>query len=172
MDSGELTTTLNDVEQMILAADYLQMDSAMELLYPQLFEIHSFHRRDWTPKRTILMWLRLYNIIREHAIKMKIERNRYHCFVHSTAEQFRRVLHEVDVIRLLNEDRIFELLKSCYLNISEEDVLKTIKVWISYDYDARRPSFQKLLHCIRPLESLRVCGGNVEILSLSFVSIQ
>lgn len=78
--------------------------------------------------------------------------------VDNTAEQFRRVLHEVDVIRLLNEDRIFELLKSCYLNISEEDVLKTIKVWISYDYDARRPSFQKLLHCIRPLESLRVCG--------------
>lgn len=73
MDSGKLKPTQVDVEQLVVAADYLQIDSAMIILLEYLYDLlgGTLASMDNLPKDILLVCLRLYSIVRQFEIKHK-----------------------------------------------------------------------------------------------------
>lgn len=70
---------------------------------------------------------------------------------------FQRIWNEVEVLRL-DFNHILELLNSDFLMISEEDVLRTVKMWVNFDLADRRRYFKQLLRCVRPDLSVIIIG--------------
>lgn len=144
-----------EFEQLIVAADYLQMEHAMKVLCERFsYTIPSrlSGSGDQLPKATIHMWLRLYNIIGK---QKGFDETKMNWFGERMARQLKRVLHEVHFFKL-DEDRLYDLMSSSHLRLTEEEVLKTIKAWINYDYEERKTSFGRLARCIRPHPDLTV----------------
>lgn len=56
----------------------------------------------------------------------------------------------------LDLDCLMDILNSNHLNVSEMDVLKTIKMWINHDFETREKYFSKLLECVYYDDSLKV----------------
>lgn len=154
-ESRALYPKPEDIEQMIVAADYLQMENAMKALCERFsYTVPSRQAGygDQLPKATIHMWLRLYNIIGK---QKGFDETKMNWFGERMARQLKRVLHEVHFFKL-DEDRLYYLMSSSHLRLTEEEVLKTIKAWINYDYEGRKTSFGRLARCVRPHPDLTV----------------
>lgn len=180
METGTLKPTMDDAEQLFYAADYLQIEGAMGALVEFLHSEASRQMKDLenTPKEYILLYLRIYSQFRryetnnkhvEHAmldIGNMIKGNRAPsnvirpvCIKFLIAVHFKKVINELPILEM-EEDHLFELLSSDDLRISEEDVLRTIKMWCFYNLEARRESFPKMVRCLRVDKSMTVsCGG-------------
>lgn len=171
LETGDLKSTPNNFEQLLLAADYLQIDSAMTHLVEYLqnnLKSQMFAMRKIT-KKQLIEYLRMFPTVRRYEIKHNFKhqqvllacdndrrkRSNSVCIGFLLAHHFKRIMYVKEVMNL-DRDRIYELLSSDQLRISEEDVLKTIKMWINFGLEERREHFRGLLSCVRPDPSLSV----------------
>lgn len=161
LDSNNLKIDNSNVEELVIASDYLQIDSALDLLikylHNQIMNLRWSDKFNTMRKSTILLYLRLYSIIRRHEIATGYI---YPIFDNNTlvnvmANKLNMVLHEINLYQL-DEERLHELLVCDYLQLTEETVLKTIKLWINFDLEARKGSFERLVRCVRPDETITV----------------
>lgn len=174
MDSGKLKPTKVDVEQLVVAADYLQIDAAMILLLEYLYDLlgGTLASMDNLPKDILLVCLRLYSIVRQFEIKHKYQHKKYTipedrkttstpksvCIEFVLAHHLGRLLNEVPLLHL-DEERLYEILISDDLRISEVDVLRVVKVWVNYEYASRQKHFVDLIRCVRPDVNMTVSGS-------------
>lgn len=179
METGTFKPTMDDAEQLFYAADYLQVEGALSALVEFLHTEANRQMKDLenTPKEYILIYLRLYSQFRRYETKENFEHatldignmikgNRTStnvirpvCIKFLIAVHFKKVINELPILEM-EEDHLFELLSSDDLRISEEDVLRTIKMWCFYNLEARRDSFPKMVRCLRVDKSMTVsCVG-------------
>lgn len=169
--------SLDDLELLFIAADYLQIDSATALLVVYLHDVVASHMgatRKLT-KELLLMYLRIYPLVYRYEIKHNYKHKMMEIdilkefpapieqFLHIPVcirlvltQHFYRIMNEIEILDL-DRDCIYELLTSDYLLITERDVLRTIKLWVNYDLNERRKYFCGLTKCIRPEPNLTVC---------------
>lgn len=161
MWTDTLTPTMDRVEQLILAADYLQMKAALKLLVEFLYQDMAKQDPSKMKRQVLLMYLRLIRIIKDHPIK--VEAINYIGVTKDKKERtwskapdvdtiiamgFKSVMFEKSVLELSFID-LEEILDSHALNISEKDVVRTIKMWINYKFDERKGHFPELIRCMR-----------------------
>lgn len=161
-----LRPSLDDLETLFIAADYLQIDSATALLVVYLHDVVASHMgatRKLT-KEQLLMYLRIYPLVYRYEIKHNYQHRTFYakemsipiCIRFVLAQHFDRIMNEIEILDL-DRDCIYELLTSDFLLITERDVLGTIKLWVNYNLNERRKYFCGLTKCIRPDPDLPVC---------------
>lgn len=169
MDSGKLTPTMDDVESLIYAADYLQIHSAIINLFDFIENqiVDQWQSFETMDKPFLILCLRLFPVKRANekrsSCKFAVKSlpfadgiRRLHMEIPFVlVHHFKRIMNEPMVLKL-EESLLRELLLSDYLLISEEEVLRTIKVWVYYDFPARRDAFRRLVRCLRPDDTLTV----------------
>lgn len=161
MWTDTLSPTMDRVEQLILAADYLQMKAALKLLVEFIYQDMAKQDPSKIKRQVLLMYLRLIRIIKDHPIKgepinyigvTKDKKERTWNVAPDVdtiiAMGFKSVMFEKSVLELSFID-LEEILDSHALNIQEEDVARTIKMWINYKFDERKGHFPELIRCMR-----------------------
>lgn len=160
IESGKIEPTMENVEQLIQTADYLQINSA-------LAELASFLHKDLKTPRTVskprlLLYLRLYANIRRQEVDPNYIGNLSEggLGVHNVKSvlgiNIRNVLNDITVLEL-DQFHFEDLLASDSLRLTEADVLGLVKRWIYHDYEKRNQSWEKLLPCVRVDNVLTVC---------------
>lgn len=156
------------VEQLIYAADFLQIDSVLRLLLAHLRirMPNNCHPEDMD-RRQVMLFLRLLNVLTRHwhlhSVEWDSTGTMICCEKHEkltgpmTYEKtpqfyicyhFKSIMYEHALVTLTYRS-IYALLLSDDLRISEEDVVRTIKMWINFDYKARIQHYSFLLKCVR-----------------------
>lgn len=175
--TGKLEPKLPDLELLLIAADSLQTDWAMAHLFKYLHEVVASQISDMRKltKELLLTYLRMYPLVYRYEKKYKFQHkiikmpipkedaslpqaylNIPVCITFVLAHHFERIMNEPQILDL-ERDRIYEILSSDHLHISERDVLRTIKLWVNYKLKRRKKHFVGLTKCIRPDPNLPVC---------------
>lgn len=164
-----LKPTLDNIEQLFGAAEFLKMDGVIKILMAFLRSDFATQDIKKIKKRALLVYLRLnstykrYAKLKEYGEEIKKtfksegfdDWNATLCPKFFIALNFNRIMDEVHVLDLQFED-LLSILSSSDLIISEADVLTTIKMWIYYDFEARKDCFSSLLTSVRFNKSLDV----------------
>lgn len=172
MESKALKPTEATVEQLFVAADYLQINSALRALSDYLYADLGTRKLDDVRKATIHMLLRLVDILgrfarssgytygtrtviyinnhaRPQAIKCTNEVNLY------IAYHFKTVMYDHGLLKL-DQETFEKILRSDFLRLSEEEVVRIIKIWTNFDFENRRQHFGSLIKCVRFDETMTV----------------
>lgn len=172
MESQALRPTEATVEQLFVAADYLQISSALRVLCDYLYADLAAKKLDDIRKGTVHMLLRLLDILsrfarasgytygtrtvtyinnhaRPQAIKCTNEANLY------LAYHFKTVMYDHGLLKL-DIDSFEKVLRSDFLRLSEEEVVRIIKIWTNHAFDERRQHFGTLIKCVRFDETMKV----------------
>lgn len=166
-----LKPSLDNLEHLFYAADYLKMDSALKILYNYLHE-QLLAKEDPTniSKANLLMYLRIFNIVHNYQTDHDIEpssqellildksRGCQISLVFFLAIHFERVMLDKAVLQLEPEN-LYDILVSNVLNLPGRDVMRTIKSWVNHDYEKRKESFESLLECVYYSNELMVRNG-------------
>lgn len=156
-----------ELEDLIKTADFLKNDAALYYLSTYLKVNLPKNGPKYVDRQQVLLYLRLYNILLRTGFLSMIKSDRtglmHCCQTHATVRNaltyditpqlfisyhFKSIMYEREVLELSYES-IYTLLVGDYLRISEEDVVRTIKMWINYDYTKRRRYYGVLLRCVR-----------------------
>lgn len=172
MESKSLKPTEATIEQLFVAADYLQIGSALRVLTDYLYVDLGGKRLDEMRRGSVHMLLRLIDILTRYAkssgysygirtvtyypsnsrpapIKCTNEAVLY------IAYHFKTIMYDHGLLKLDYE--VFEkILKSDFLRLSEEEVVRIIKIWINHDYEQRKDHFGPLIKCVRFDEAMTV----------------
>lgn len=165
MQTDELKPTLDNIESLFHAADYLHMDMCLEVLMRFLHDDMATQQPGKMKRSIILIYVRLLPIICRYkkdigfeCAKIKLvpvlngaDQSYWDCSVYAygyIAMRFKSVMYEKCVLEL-PYDCIKGILDINILNIPEEDVARTVKMWINYDFDARQQHFPTLIRCMR-----------------------
>lgn len=185
--SADLNPTIEDFDKLWLAADYLQIDAALELLFQFLYKDLEMEMKclSDTPKAKLLVYLRSYAFTRRYEIKTNYEYKKMtlnytqykETYEHSApifigvilSYHFQRIWNEPEVVNL-DLQWLREIIVSNYLLISEEEVLRTVKMWVNYDLNTRKKSFQTLLKCVRPGLSVSIISHLLNFNALKCIS--
>lgn len=174
MESKALKPTEATVEQLFVAADYLQISSALRVLCDYLYGDLGTRKLDDIRKGAVHMLLRLIDILsrfakgsgytystrtvtyinnhsRPQAIKCTNEVNLY------IAYHFKTVMYDHGLLKL-DFETFEKILRSDFLRLSEEEVVRIIKIWTNFDFETRRPHFGALIKCVRFDEAMTVRG--------------
>lgn len=181
MESDVFKPTMDDVELLFYSADYLQIESAIKILVEFLHVEAGKQMKNLeaTPKEYLLVYLRLYPTLRSYELKENYDHTtqdishfiqnfrgsnvlRPVCIRFLIAANFKKVINELPVLEL-SEENLFEILSSDDLRVSEEDVLRTCKMWTYYDMSERRDAFPRLVRCIRADKTMTVSGKRSNI---------
>lgn len=180
-----LETTEDNIEQMILAADFLECPVILDALMLDITDDLENQMKDleMTPKCVVLKYLRLYAVLRGQEFdqdeddlddsptttqlsfcnagsKESFVREEFPISIKFlVASHLKLVLNEYALVQL-EENHIHELLSSDDLRITEKEVLAVIKRWIYHDFEERKESWVKLLSCLRVDYSLSVSQSN------------
>lgn len=165
---GDLSPSMEDFEELLSAADYLQVDSALALLVEYLHtDLGVEIRKNFTSfsKKKLVLYLSSFAAVRRYEITHKYDPGNItlwnpgypkntrkdvpRSFGFVLSYHFDRIMNELEVLQL-NLDGLTELLTSDYLIITEANVLRTIKMWVYFDFRGRRKFFSQLLECVRP----------------------
>ena len=172
MESKALKPTESTIEQLFVAADYLQISSALRVLSDYLYSDLGTKKLDDIRKATIHMLLRLIDILhryaksnnyvygtrtvtyynqnsRPQAIKCTNEVNLY------LAYHFKTIMYDHGLLKL-DIDAFEKILKSDFLRLSEEEVVRIIKIWTNFDFVNRKEHFGMLIKCVRFDETMTV----------------
>lgn len=172
MESKSLKPTEATIEQLIVAADYLQIGSALRFLSDYLYTDLGSKKMDDIRKGAIHMLLRLIDILCRHAkasgythctrtvtyynnnsrpqaIKCTNEVNLY------LAYHFKTVMYDHGLLKL-DIDTFEKILKSDFLRLSEEEVVRIIKIWTNFDFENRKQHYGALIKCVRFDETMTV----------------
>lgn len=163
IELGEITPTFDNMEEIFRAADYLQMEPLLKMLYDHLVtEMKKLPpKSNQTARSTLRKFLRIHQIVRQFITRNDIKEPPYsYSYGKLSIEMFlalnfELINFEVEVLEFPLEI-IQEFLSSNILSITERDVLKTIKMWINHDLATRKQYFTKLLNCVRYNSSMKV----------------
>lgn len=173
METKYLKPTENTIEQLFVAADYLQMNSALRVLCDYLYSDLGTKKLDYIPKGTVHMLLRLYDILNRFAkLTGYTYSTRTVTYVNSSTQRpqpikctnevllyvayhFRTIMYDHELLKL-DVDTFEKVLKSDFLRLSEEEVVRIIKIWINFEFQDRRKHFGTLIKCVRFDEAMTV----------------
>lgn len=172
MESKSLKPTEATIEQLIVASDYLQIGSALRVLSDYLYTDLGTKKMDDIRKGTVHMLLRLIDILTRHA--------KASGYTHSTrtviyynnnarpqaikctnevllylAYHFKTVMYDHGLLKL-DIDTFEKILKSDFLRLSEEEVVRIIKIWTNFDFNNRKQYYGSLIKCVRFDETMTV----------------
>lgn len=161
MEKAYLEPTMDNVEELIFAADYLEMNSALQILLVYLSKDLSNQDPKTMKRQVLLMYLRLMRIIGDKEPKVGLKKytavtKEYKkvtwqvcpSAINIIAMKFKSVMYEKSVLDLDYID-LYDILSCNGLNIQEEDVARTIKMWVNYKYSDRKKDFASLIRCMR-----------------------
>lgn len=134
------------LEELICAADYLQMEDAVQELSGQIREAIS--------KSNVLRFWNLRNMIKDSETITAIR-----TFI---LGHFKDIVLDISFLKL-DLETISWILESDELEVaSEVDVFRAIKLWINHDYAGRHKHFLPLLGCVRYDKQMPVSGRGYE----------
>lgn len=172
MEARTLKPTEANIEQLFVAADYLQITSALRVLSDYLFSDLGSKKIDDIKRSVVYMLLRLIDILTRfikatgYSLTMRTVvyyRNAtrsapFKCpndALLYLAHHFKTIMYNHDLLKL-DYDLFEKILKSDYLRLAEEEVVRMIKIWINHDYEERRKHFGALIRCVRFDENMTV----------------
>lgn len=186
--TGKATTavaaTEDSLEELINTADFLQIDSVLRALLEYLRRRLPSVFPDEINRQQVHLYLRLLNVIMKHCHLLSVELDRkgtIHCcakhgnsggaggvdagrLTYDISPQFfilyhfKSIMYERALVEL-NYRSIYSLLLSDHLRISEEDVVRTIKMWINHEYKSRIQHYSFLLRLVRFDPEMKVEWG-------------
>lgn len=175
METGEFQPTMDNIEHLIYVTVSFEweMESALKILLDFLHGNLAKRNPGQTDRKIILMFVRFWKDF-EYCVNRIGYKSPLHRMIPVNAlgqenEPFKIVLSPPRFIYAGFQSIMFEkcvldlgvnymrwILDAQILNITEEDVLKTIKMWINHDYDARKQHFPDLIRCMRYDENMRI----------------
>lgn len=166
MVKNALEPTMDTVEDLFYAANYLQVEKALQILMDYLHKEMETQNPMTLGKSVLLMYFRLLETIDlvANEIKYQFKLVKFdtfdgqgkalgevewslHCRMFILA-RFKTIMYEKCILEL-NEFMLKGFLNHSMMNLCEEDVLRFIKVWIMYDLDQRRSQFGSLVLYVR-----------------------
>lgn len=175
METGELQPTIDNIEKLLLVTlSFLwEREAALKILVDFFYDDMSKRYPGQIDRSLLLMYCRIWTTVEcsAYVIGFKIlrhimigvndrgqEKGQY-CFLMNItifiAAGFQSIMFDKFVLDLPVE-YIRCLLDADLLNLSEEDVLKTIKMWINHDFEARRIHFPDLIRSMRFDKDMKV----------------
>lgn len=164
MESKALKPTDATLEQLFVAADYLQISSALRVLSDHLYTDLGSKRLDDVRRSCVHRLLRLIDILTRFA-KSSGYSHLTRTVMYPTnsrpspikcsndavlyiAYHFKTIMFDHALLKL--DYSVFErIVKSDFLRITEEEVVRSIKIWINHDYQERKKYFGPLIKCVR-----------------------
>lgn len=183
MQTNTLNPTMNNIEQLIFAADYLQMDAALEILMKFLHDDMAKRVPGNIDKGIILMYMRLLDIIERYIEQTGYEETELRMkavggigwIVPISASVyiglcFKSVMYDQQVLEM-SYGCLEYVLSSHILGISEEDVARTIKMWCNHDLATRKRLFPELIRCVRFDPNMKVKNIKIQLQSLVYLIV-
>lgn len=173
MDTGDLQATRDNAQSLIIAADYLQFEEALRkavsFLYDDLSDAMKMDMES-IPKHVLIAYMRIYGIVQRFEVRTNFEVVKVEVRtekgaklvvpVHLTfilAHHIKRIMSHWLFLEL-HSSLLRELLGSDYLCLSEEQVLRTITMWVNHNQKGRLVHMMDLLFCVRIDETMTVSG--------------
>lgn len=162
---------LDEVEELLAAADYLQAD----FVFGSMICFMHLEAEKWMQdmdrgaemrKQDLLVLLRVYRLIynyekritfphktmaMEHRTRSSKEKASCICNLcpkFLLVANFKRLINELAVLQM-EEHILHDLLSDDHLRLTEEEVLRVVKMWCYFNLAERRESFERLVKCVR-----------------------
>lgn len=166
MQSSVLVPTESSIENLCYGADFLEMNSALVVLFQFLIDQMPTKKSWEMDRKQVLMYLRLLNVISKHLQLFPTDPRRIplsYCqgpdkivktlnFLRKPqffiSYHFKSIMYERSLMELQFRS-LYNLLLWDSLRIPEEDVVRTIKMWINYNFEDRINRYRFLLRAVR-----------------------
>lgn len=130
------------LEDLLCAADYLQMETAVEKINAKIVEEMS--------NMNVLRFWALRGMIKDTAVIGKVRQ-----FI---LKNFSELIFDIAFLKLDFETISWIIESDELTTVSEMEVYRAIRIWINHDHVAREKHFLELLCCVRYSEEMPVRG--------------